>query len=282
MVSILDVEYRLYPWFPELSANGEWDIREREMARAVRHASIVIAGSDVVRDQIETFFGVPAARIAVVPFPTPQAAVDASAAVRDPKEEQHIREKYQLDGPFLFYPAQFWAHKNHVNLLHALRLLREQHGLPFSLVLTGSDQGNYAHVQKTMLELGLDNAVRLPGFVPRVDVIAFYRSALALTFVSFHGPENLPVLEAQALSCPAILSNIPGVRELYGDGPVLVNPRDPVSIAAGIKRLNDDPALRQRCIAVGREMAKSYTYEKYIGQIHRLLDDFEPIRRCWP
>lgn len=284
MVSVLDVEYRLYPWFPELSANGEWEIREREMSRAVRQASIVIAGSDTVRDQIHNFYGVPIARIAVVPFPTPQAAIDAAADAgnKAASEESRIRAKYMLNGPFLFYPAQFWAHKNHINLLRAFRLLRERHGLPLSLVLTGSDHGNFAHVRNAVSALGLDEVVRLPGFVPREDVIAFYRAALALTFVSFHGPENLPVLEAQALGCAAVLSDIPGVRALYGEGPILVDPRDENSIAYGIKRLNEDPDFRARRIAIGRKTALSYTYEKYIGQIHHLLDDFEPIRRCWP
>ena len=99
MVSILDVEYRLYPWFPELSAHGEWDIREREMSTAVRQAAIVIAGSDTVREQIHSFYGVPYARIAVVPFPTPQAAIDATAeADRSAAGEEMRIRKIMLVG----------------------------------------------------------------------------------------------------------------------------------------------------------------------------------------
>ena len=39
-----------------------------------------------------------------------------------------VRKKYGIEGDYLFYPAQFWAHKNHVNLLYALRRLRDQKG----------------------------------------------------------------------------------------------------------------------------------------------------------
>jgi glycosyltransferase involved in cell wall biosynthesis len=235
-----------------------------------------------VKNQIHSFYGVPLGRIAVLPFPTPRAAMEAAKAAPDPDGERRIRAKYQLQGLFLFYPAQFWAHKNHVALLYALRLLRESYGISFSLVITGSDHGNMPHVRETVSKLGLDNVVRIPGFVPREDIIDLYRSAFALTFVSFHGPENLPILEAQALGCPAVLSDIPGVRTLYGEGPILVDPRDERSIADGIMRLYHDPALRTNCIAVGHETAKSYSYETYVGQIHDLLDDFEPFRRCWP
>ncbi len=141
---------------------------------------------------------------------------------------------------FLFYPAQFWPHKNHVNLLHAVKLLK-QRGRNISLVLTGSDHGNLAYVRKTAQDLGLDDHVHFCGFVPYEDILTFYREARALSYVSFFGPENLPPLEAMALECPVILSDIPGVRALHGDGPILVDPRKPDAIADSVEFILDNP-----------------------------------------
>ena len=47
--------------------------------------------------------------------------------------------KYRLEPGYLFYPAQFWPHKNHITLLAALALLRER-GITERLVLCGSDR----------------------------------------------------------------------------------------------------------------------------------------------
>jgi glycosyltransferase involved in cell wall biosynthesis len=63
---------------------------------------------------------------------------------------------------------------------------------------------------------------------------------------------------------------------------LLVNPRDASAIADGVKRFHDDAGFRERSIAIGRETAAQYTFEKYVTQVHKLLDDFEPIRRMWP
>ena len=94
--------------------------------------------------------------------------------------------------------------------------------------------------------------------------------------------ENLPPLEALALGCPVVLSDVPGVRTLFGESPVLVNPRSETSIADGIKWLHDNPDSRRERAAAGREIAIRNSPEQYVRNIQEIVDDFEPVRRCWP
>src|SRR5262249_40971464 len=247
---------------------------------AIRRASIITVGSEQAKEELSFFYNVPRDRIHAVPFPTPQGAIDAANSAAE-SDASDVRKKYGIAGDYIFYPAQFWAHKNHVNLLHALRRLREQRDVDLSLVLTGTDHGNLDHVRAVASRLGLDGRLHVLGFIPHADVIALYRNALALAYVSFFGPENLPPLEAMAMGCPVGLSDIPGVGSLFGDAPVLVDPRNDVSIAEGIQRLIEDPKVRQRCIAAGRDIAMANTCARYVARIHEILDEFEPVRRCW-
>jgi glycosyltransferase involved in cell wall biosynthesis len=280
IVNVFDLQHRLQPWFPEVSANGEWDRRETPWARAIRRASIITVGSEQAKQELSFFYSVPLDRIHPIPFPTPQAAIEAASAPTA-GDAKKVRSKYKIEGDYLFYPAQLWAHKNHVNLLHALRRLRNERGLALSLVLTGADHGNLEHVLEVASRLGLAQHVRFLGFIPHSDVISLYREAFALSYVSFFGPENLPPLEAMAMGCPVVLSEISGVRTLFADAPILVDPRSEESIAAGIQRLAADPDLRQRCIAAGRQVATENTCARYMRRVHEILDAFEPIRRCW-
>jgi glycosyltransferase involved in cell wall biosynthesis len=282
ILNIFDMQHRLQPWFPEVSENGLWDQREKTWSRAVLRASIVTVGSEEAKEQISFFYGVPLERIHAIPLPTPQSAIDGAATAPVADGGALLREKYGIKGDFLYYPAQFWAHKNHVNLLHAIRLLRDEHGILVRLALTGSNQGNQDYIEKIASNLGLGDDVHFLGFVPREDVLALYRNALALAFVSFFGPENLPPLEAMALECPVVLSDIAGVRTLFGDAPVFVDPRDPASIASGIAALHGDPALRRKKVALGRAIALQNTSANYVSHLHEILDGFEPFRRCWP
>jgi glycosyltransferase involved in cell wall biosynthesis len=117
--------------------------------------------------------------------------------------------------------------------------------------------------------------------VPVEDLVALYRGAFALAYVTFFGPENLPTLEAFALGCPVVASDVAGAREQLGDAALLVDPKDPPSIANAIKALHDGPNLRQTMIEKGRARAERSTARSFVRGVFNALDEFEPVRRCW-
>jgi glycosyltransferase involved in cell wall biosynthesis len=196
--------------------------------------------------------------------------------------EADLRAKYGINGRYLYYPAQFWPHKNHVNLLHGLKALREVHGLDFSMVFTGADHGNAGFVRAEAKRLGVADKVHFGGFVSYDEVAALYRHAFAMTYVTFFGPDNLPPLEAFSFGCPVVLSNIAGIENLFDDAIVPVDPLDGMSIADGVKLLVDDPAGRERRVAKGRIIASRNSVANYFVQVQALFDEFESVRRCWP
>jgi glycosyltransferase involved in cell wall biosynthesis len=280
--NVFDLQHRLQPWFPEVSEEGQYRLREGSYSEAVRRAAFVITSSDETKAQVTQFYGVPSDRIRVIHFPTPQTAIDAASVENQNVSEADLRTKHSLVGPYLFYPAQLWPHKNHINLLRGLKILREQHGLDYFMVFTGADHGNADFVKAEACALGLADKVRFTGFVSVDEVSALYRHAFALTYVSFFGPDNLPPLEAFALGCPVVLSNIPGIEKLFEDAVVPVNHRDPSAIAAGIKWLVDDPAECARRVAKGKLIAARNSMSNYVAQMQALFDEFESVRCCWP
>jgi glycosyltransferase involved in cell wall biosynthesis len=99
--------------------------------------------------------------------------------------------------------------------------------------------------------------------------------------MTFFGPDNLPPLEAFAFGCPVIASNVSGASEQLGDAALLVDPRDPDGIAKSILSLYQDPKLRLTLIQRGRERSQRWTAQDFVRGIFKLLDEFEPFRRCW-
>lgn len=273
---VWDLQHRTLPWFPEVSHGGEWDAREASNTWFLRRAAAVITGTRTGADEISRFYQVQPELIHVLPHPTP---ADALAAA--PQQGREVLKRYGITPPYLFYPAQFWAHKNHVNLLHALREMRVTHGMPVQLVLVGSDKGNRAHCERVAADLGIAEAVRYPGFIPREDLLALYEHAAALTYVSFGGPENLPPLEAFAIGCPVIAADVPGAREQLEECAFFVNPAKPGDIALACKRVIGEPDLRARLIASGKTRAARWTGQSFVRGVFRILDDFEAVRRTW-
>ena len=268
---VWDLQHLITPWFPEFSGHGVWDARELAMGWFLRRASFVVTGTHVGKEQVVRAYGIPEERVRILPHPTPLWI----------RSNQSGGVATTLPTPYLLYPAQFWPHKNHANLLRALKILRDEYSFSVALVLTGSDKGNRGFIETLAKELNVADQVRILGFVSERELAALYQGALALTYVSFGGPENLPPLEAMACGCPVLAADIPGSSEQIGDSALLVDPKMPESIAAGIWRIAKDDRLREELRANGSRRALQWSVQDFVSGIISLFDDFDRIRRCW-
>jgi glycosyltransferase involved in cell wall biosynthesis len=279
ITTLWDLAHRIHPYFPEVGMDKvtKDDARERLYQQTLPRATYIFTGTAAGKAEIEHFYQVPANRIKVLAFPTPEFALDSA-----PPADPQILVKYNLPERYLFYPAQFWAHKNHVNLLLALKALADRDGIAPTIVFSGSDKGNRQFVESVITELGLTDRVKFLGFIPQSDLVQVYRQAFALVFVTFFGPDNLPPLEAFGLGCPVIASKVAGAVEQLGDAAILIDPQDPLDIAAAIKTLWESPELRQQLIDRGFERSRQWTNKDYVRSVFTILDEFASIRRCWP
>jgi glycosyltransferase involved in cell wall biosynthesis len=278
IATMWDIQHRLQPWFPEFSHKGigGWDYRENYYANFLQRATYIIVPNQAGQNELELFYQIPPERFRRLPHPTPRIE-----SIPSENDIALARKKYNLSKRYLFYPAQFWAHKNHVNLLRALNILHEKYKIDLDLVLTGSDQGNLEYVQSVIEELHLKGNTHILGFIPREDLLALYAGAFALAYVSYFGPENLPPLEAFACGCPVVASNVHGSEEQFGDAVLRASPSSPDEIASAVKKIHDDPALRNDLIAKGLVRARKFTSQDYVRAVFAMLDDFEAVRVNW-
>ena len=276
VATVWDLQHRLTPWFPEMTAGGTWEAREAAYRPFLQRASYIITGTRVGREEIGLCYQVPVERVRLLPHPTPAFALEGGAV------ETGICARMGLGAGYLLYPAQFWPHKNHANLLLALAELGEHHTLRLPLVLVGSDKGNAGYVRATAARLGLADRVTFAGFVTQADLVELYRHAGMLVYASLCGPENLQPLEAMALGCPVVAARVPGAQEQLQDAALLFDPTSPTDIAQKVSLVYRDAELRARRCACGLRRARSWTPDHYAQGMLRLFDDFTALRRCWP
>jgi glycosyltransferase involved in cell wall biosynthesis len=273
---VWDLEHRKHPWFPEVSSFGAWQTRETIFSLLVRRATLLFTGTEEGRREIEYFYQVSRKRIKVLSFPVPMFAREAAATQIDPE----VLRRLGVPADYLFYPAQFWPHKNHVVLLEATKLIREKIGWDLGVVFTGVDGGNLEYVRGYARRLGLEQHVRFLGFVDQQDLAHLYKGAFCLAYPTFFGPDNLPPLEAFALGCPVIASEISGAREQYGDAAILIPPTDESLWAEAIIKMRDG-ACREKTIAAGRMKVSRRTWDDYAQDVLDSVGTFFHTRRCW-
>lgn len=270
IITVWDLQHRHQPWFPEVNRRGEWERREAHYSVALRRATRVIVGNSQGQHEVERYYGVPSDRIVCAPHPVPAwvSEIDRSDPVAPP------------DDPFVLYPAQFWAHKNHYHLLHALRHLKDG-GSPIRCVLVGSDGGNKSYVQSLIARLELEDHVIMKGFVSNAELAKLYRQATAVVYPSLFGPENLPPLEAMALGTPVIAARVAGTQEQLGEAALMVDPLDAKQLAVEILRVASDESLRNDLVRRGTTLVEKRTPQRFIDTVLDAVSQFISVRHCW-
>jgi glycosyltransferase involved in cell wall biosynthesis len=259
IMPVHDLQHRLQPEFPEVSADGEYQKREYLYANAARQAVRLLVDSPVGREDLVQAYDIPPERAAVLPF------VASFSAREVPSEAQvrAVRRKYELPNRYVFYPAQFWTHKNHKRLAKALHLLHTERQTDVPLVLVGGKQNAYDEFVETVKLLGIENLVHILGYVPDDEIASLYVGSEGLVMPTFFGPTNLPILEAWCLGVPVITSDIRGVREQAGDAALLADPRDERALAEAVHRLWSDPDLRTALAKKGAARAAEFTPQQF-------------------
>jgi len=277
VMAIHDLQHRLQPEFPEVSANGEWEAREYYLRNGARYATLLLADSEVGKEDILNFYGpygVTADQVKVLPYlPASCLAVDVSES-----EQQQVQMRYRLPDRYLFYPAQFWPHKNHSRIVQALGLLKQEHCLKIPVVFCGSHTGDireraFHEVMSLSSQLGIEDQLYHLGYVPDEDMSGIYARAAALVMPTFFGPTNIPILEAWAFRCPVLTSDIRGIREQVQNAAILVDPRSVDAIADGIYRLWTDESLTRCLTNLGRRRLASHTRDDYRRRLLAILDE---------
>jgi len=266
--TIHDLMHRYEPQFPEVSANGQREQREFHFRETCRWAEGILVDSETGKRQVCEAYDVQPSSVFVLPYVPPGYIYRGQTAEAPPRNPE-VPEK------FLFYPAQFWMHKNHLNLFEALDRVRRKHS-DVRLVLVGAAHNGYDQARRRVTELGLEQHVTFLGYVPDNEMADLYRCARALIMPSFFGPTNIPQLEAFVAGCPVAVSAVYGVPEQVGDAALLFDPNSPDEIADCMERLWSDDALCAELIERGRKRAAEWGPEQFQARFREIVRTLVP------
>lgn len=240
--------------------------RHQIHSRLLKKARRVICESEHVRADIVCSFDTPGDRIAVIPAPPQRQFLTEQAN----EQLQAVRNLLQLPQRFLFYPAQFWVHKNHLRLLEAFRQVVKE--IPdLHLVLTGKKRDQYQSVMDAINKFGLNGQVLHLGFVERDDLRSIYQLATALVMPSLFESISIPVYEAFQVGTPVAASGILGIPEQVGDAALLFDPTSVASIKDAILRIVGDAELARLLGKRGHERMLAMTPDRYGDRLQQLL-----------
>jgi glycosyltransferase involved in cell wall biosynthesis len=247
--------------FPEVGGSAERRRRDAVYRHIAARATAVLVDSEVGKNEFSSLYNANPSRVFPLPyvppptFDTPRAGAKPAANIPD---------------TFLFYPAQFWLHKNHRNLLEAVATLRLK-GLKINVVFCGSSKNASAEIENVIQRANLRDAVTILPFVSDEELIWLYRHARAMVMPTFFGPTSIPPLEAFVLGCPVAISNVYGHVEQLGSAALYFDPGNVDQIASVVKTLWTDNAARATLIERGFEHAARWNTRSFALRFDEIL-----------
>lgn len=259
IVPVHDLMHRYEPSFPEVKSEYQW--REAVLESHAKYANFIITDSKLGRKQfIDSYLKNKKRKPTVLSLP-----FIVSGHISERKEEY-----IEVPNKYIFYPAQFWKHKNHINLIKAVQILKGDLA-DIHLVLVGSEKNCYDEITKYISDNGLNDNITILGFVSDGNITYLYRHAMGMIMPSYFGPTNIPPLEAMALGCPVAVSNKYAMPEQVGNAGLLFNPDSPKEIADCIRRLWTETELREKMTARGYQRINAWTQKDFKNRILKVI-----------
>jgi len=247
-----------HEFFPEFFERDVLQWRRQTYGPSALNTDILFTLSEHAKATIVEKFRIDPEKIVVI-------HLDADAEFRQPlpATPSHAFRALKLPAKYLYFPANFWPHKNHSNVFQALKIAAANGEPDLHLVLSGSPAGNEALLNEAN-SLGLRERVHFKGYLDKKIIPEVYQNSLALLFATKFEGFGIPLLEAFYCGAPAITANSGSCVEVAGDAAILVDPLSPESIAEGVLKIAGNPELRQRLAAKGAERVKQFSWRRAV------------------
>ncbi len=237
VLTVLDLSFTHRP--------GDYSAYERLWHRLARprrlaeRARIVLTISEAVRRQLLSEWQLAPERIRHAPL-GPGRARDPAAAAQPPLPS------------YVLAVGALEPRKQPGLLVEAHRRARER-GLRAGLLFAGDGP------LRSRLER---SSATVLGRVDDSELDSLYAGALCLACVSREEGFGFTPLEALAAGTPPVVAELDVFVETLGDAALRVPPGDPDALAGALLRLQEEPDLRQRIVAAGRERLAGLSWEQ--------------------
>lgn len=250
-VMIHDLSYRL---FPDAYGTSYRIAHAALLPFLLRRARPIFTVSHSERMMLASVMRDPKRRVVVAP----------NGGWHDDLVEERAFDPRRLDGPLL-YVGSLSARKNFLGALACAVRLARRDGR--KSVFIGAS-GRFLSAMKIEVPEEARPFIEFRGQVESLDELAqAYRQAACLLFPSFYEASPMPPVEAFALGCPVIASDIPSLRERCGDAALYCQPDELDDMIACIDRMTGDPGLAAALTEKGYARARTLSWREQAEQV---------------
>jgi len=250
--SVMVVHDMCWAYFPEYYPERENKFYQYTFPELLEKAELIFAVSKATKAGLMQLFDIGADKIRVVY----NGLNPSFSHIEDAREK--VAEQLGLKDKYILAVGTAHPRKNIASLLQAYAIAK-----PYEkLILIGPQGDNSNPLAKLAVELGIADDVIFPGYAPHKLLPLIYSAASVFVMPSLCEGFGVPIIEAMACGAPVICSNNGALAEVADDAAVLIDPKDPKSLAEGLKKVLSDTSLQATLREKGFNRAKDFNWDE--------------------
>ena len=189
--------------------------------------------------------------------------------------------KLPNDKKIIFYPAQFWPHKNHKYIIDVAEILKNNNDERFFFVFCGGNKGNYKYIKELILNKKLTDYIKILQFISDDEVISLYLNSDAVVMPTYGGPTNLPIYESFYFKKIIFYTKDLIPNDKINDHLISIDISSPIDLVKKLEICFDQNKVNEFT-------AKNYEYFKNIcsedifkENYEKILDEFSYLLNRW-
>lgn len=219
--------------------------------KLLKKAWAVLTVSEFSKNEIHAFFKVPRTKIHVIPNAISPIFLHAYS----------LGEKEKI----ILTVGSIDPRKNQRVLIEAFEKLNLN---DWTLYLVGAEHQAFSGSHTATVH---SPNIRWTGYLNDEELISLFRRAYCFVYPSLYEGFGIPPLEAMAVGCPTLVSDIPALRETCGNASQFFDPMNPEELAVKLKTLIENPFLAHSLVKEGKINVTKYSWNASAQKINHLL-----------
>ncbi|BAY31824.1 group 1 glycosyl transferase [Nostoc carneum NIES-2107] len=242
--------------------------RTKFIAELLRKSQKIICISDFTRQSFIKYFQAPPDKFAVIPISIHERLTKLNENI----VKENLINLGLVKRKYIFYPANYWPHKNHRLLIAAYGIYKKYLPDGLDLVFTGALENEQTQLKAAAKVMGLSENVKFLGYLNEEALTSVWQGCECLVFPSLYEGFGIPVLEGMAFGKPVLSSNAASLPEVGGDAVIYFDPRKPDEIASCLLKISSNPLLIEDLVNKGYKRLKLFDGQKMASQYLEILE----------
>lgn len=279
--NIYDIQHKSHSFFPEYRFNNYFSDRENIIKNSINKSFKVVVDTQTTKEDIVFYYNCRAEKIIVQSFMPylPKMDINNESLPKDSKilKKINLKEKQK----YLFYPAQFWPHKNHKYLIDFLNLMIKNKNFNYKIVCCGSKKSNRKYIDDLIEKNQLNESFIIFEYLNDNEVIQLYKNAFGVVMPTYVARSTLPLYESFYFRKPVFYSNDILDKKLY-EFVIGFDLNEPADLVKKIESVeNGEFDLIKLTNAAFEHYKITCSEEKFMSNYKKIIEEYNYLRNRW-